>query len=827
MFETKNIKRYFLVFFLVISLVFSPINFSFFVHISPAQADDLSIEEDAVWSGLHTLSGYITVANDATLTIEAGAIVEFDEWSSLDIFGSLRVEGTPDNPVVFRKKNNNNTKEYYTITSSGGKIHARNIDVSGGGNASEVFMSERNQSPFQYANAMWIYRGAFSVYDGGTLDIEGANFHDNGLAVYAEEHSTDETKIWRSKFSGNEIDLVNDSYDGDIFDARYNWWGDKDGPEKYVPHLGERYPPEYARITGDVNVSDWAKIADFRDPVIVIPGILGSWKKNKKSDLELDPLMGTYNNLIETLDKNGYTLEKDLFPFPYEWHYSNVESAKLLQTKINEIKVATKWPKVDIVAHSMGGLVAREYIGTLDGGGSVDQLITLGTPHNGSPESYQTWDGGEFGRKFKDLIFKKIFQQEAEENSYETVFDYVRKAPILSVRELLPVYDYLRDKGEDTLRTDPNLYPTNTFLENLKTEQNIARLDAVDFTNIVGKMKGEDTISTIRVGGSSIELLNDPEKIVLWGHGKPDGYDSLFGDKGLELGVGDGTVPLTSAEGIASDETIELASSHGDLPTNSAKTVVKKLTGVDTIAYSTTPLPTSYILFMPFSPIDIQIISPSGKRVGKNFETDGIYDEIPGAYYTGFDTQNEFITIPNPEKGAYRILTRGTGSGSYRLEVSSIQEDASGDGVESTKTITGTAELNKAEETTVNVTETNGTLSVVDQNVDDSSDSTDNSTDNTTIDNGDGGKSHKNSTRKKNTTVTTAISYPLAQKFSVDRSNPSENTLIQILASAIPSGENFRTKNVTGATSESENMPLSQKVEYILSPLNHVFFLFW
>ncbi|MEI8097133.1 MAG: hypothetical protein WCG73_03445, partial [Candidatus Moraniibacteriota bacterium] len=456
------------------------------------------------------------------------------------------------------------------------------------------------------------------------------------------------------------------------------------------------------------------------------------------------------------------------------------------------------------------------------GGSSVDQLITLGTPHNGSPESYLTWEAGSF-TGFQGLIAKKIFQQEAEENGYDTIFDYIRKAPIASVRELLPVYDYLRDKGSDTLRTYSNLYPKNTFIESLKTAQNIAHLDAVDFTNIVGKTKGDDTISTVRVGGSSIELLNDPEKIILWGHGKPDGYDSLFGDKGLELGIGDGTVPLSSSEGIVSDEMIELDSSHGNLPTDARKIVVKKLTGVDTVADSASPLPTAYILFMPFSPIDIQIISPSGKRVGKNFETNGIYDEIPGAYYTGFDTQNEFITIPNPEKGSYRILTRGTGSGNYRIEVSSIQEDASGDGVESLKTITGTAELNKAEETTINVTETNGTLSVVDQNTDDSSDSTDD----TTTDNGNGGKSHKNSSKKKSTPVTTAISSSLGQKWRVDRSNPSENMPIQILESVIPSGENFRTKSTVLTPSESESMPLSKKSGYIFLPINHVFFLFW
>jgi hypothetical protein len=86
--------------------------------------------------------------------------------------------------------------------------------------------------------------------------------------------------------------------------------------------------------------------------------------------------------------------------------------------------------------------------------------------------------------------------------------------------------------------------------------------------------------------------------------------------------------------------------------------------------------------------------------MGKNFVTGETYDEIPGAYYTGYDTKNEFITVPNPEDGEYRILTQGTGEGEYRIEAVKITEGANPGDVakESTATFTGTATLGATEE---------------------------------------------------------------------------------------------------------------------------------
>ncbi len=54
-----------------------------------------------------------------------------------------------------------------------------------------------------------------------------------------------------------------------------------------------------------------------------------------------------------------------------------------LQLK-REIDAAIGGGRIDLVAHSMGGLVSRFYLQELGGARRVDRLITLGTPHQGT-----------------------------------------------------------------------------------------------------------------------------------------------------------------------------------------------------------------------------------------------------------------------------------------------------------------------------------------------------------------------------------------------------------------------------------------------------------
>ncbi|MEU6224004.1 alpha/beta fold hydrolase [Streptomyces sp. NPDC047042] len=59
-------------------------------------------------------------------------------------------------------------------------------------------------------------------------------------------------------------------------------------------------------------------------------------------------------------------------------------AAELLGRHIEEICRRTGQPRVDIVGHSLGGLIARYYVQRLGGDIRVRTLVTLGTPHSGT-----------------------------------------------------------------------------------------------------------------------------------------------------------------------------------------------------------------------------------------------------------------------------------------------------------------------------------------------------------------------------------------------------------------------------------------------------------
>ncbi|MFE0519873.1 lipase family alpha/beta hydrolase [Streptomyces sp. NPDC058954] len=59
-------------------------------------------------------------------------------------------------------------------------------------------------------------------------------------------------------------------------------------------------------------------------------------------------------------------------------------AAELLGRHIKEICERTGSDRVDVVGHSLGGLIARYYVQRLGGDSRVRTLVTLGTPHSGT-----------------------------------------------------------------------------------------------------------------------------------------------------------------------------------------------------------------------------------------------------------------------------------------------------------------------------------------------------------------------------------------------------------------------------------------------------------
>ncbi len=394
---------------------------------------------------------------------------------------------------------------------------------------------------------------------------------------------------------------------------------------------------------------------DSLDPVIIIPGILGSEQHN--GEWIIDPILHTYDDLIATLDVNGYTPEVDLFTFPYNWRQSNVQTALLLKEKIDQVKVVCSCDKVDLVAHSMGGLAARYYIQSDEYEDDVDQLIFLGTPHLGAPKAYLMWEGGTTGFNWEDEVLNFILSLEAHEEGYSDLFSYVRTEPIEAVRELLPTYDYIFDGNQ--LQHYPTGYPANPFLESLNSDVDKLLNSGLEIYNFVGDLGTDDT-------AISIAITDPSQYLPKWQHGFPE----------LIFGKGDDTVATSSAS-FVDINLVTKVSGHRMLPTVAEGDVFEILTNESPsiLVNNLDIVNLKFLLIKILSPADLLIIAPDGKKIGKDPQTNLEVNEIPNAFYTGFTTNTEYITILNPLEGEYKILNQGTGNGSYTVQTAYIEEN--------------------------------------------------------------------------------------------------------------------------------------------------------
>jgi triacylglycerol lipase len=116
-------------------------------------------------------------------------------------------------------------------------------------------------------------------------------------------------------------------------------------------------------------------------PVLLVPG----WGE---SAVELAPLR---RQLIEA----GWAPE-NVIALSFEDSFgSNEAHAREVATAVEITLATSRGGRVDILAHSMGGLAVREYLRTKEASGDVRRVIFLGTPHRGTLAAILAWgDGG-------------------------------------------------------------------------------------------------------------------------------------------------------------------------------------------------------------------------------------------------------------------------------------------------------------------------------------------------------------------------------------------------------------------------------------------------
>lgn len=110
------------------------------------------------------------------------------------------------------------------------------------------------------------------------------------------------------------------------------------------------------------------EVAATANPVIVVGGLSG--------------VAAAYGPLATRLRADGFRAY--VYQLPGLGLGDIAASANSFSSYVNQVKSSTGAARVDLVAHSEGGLVSRYYLKNLGGTGSVTRYISLGTPQYGT-----------------------------------------------------------------------------------------------------------------------------------------------------------------------------------------------------------------------------------------------------------------------------------------------------------------------------------------------------------------------------------------------------------------------------------------------------------
>jgi pimeloyl-ACP methyl ester carboxylesterase len=658
--------------------------------------------------------GRHAIDDGASLIIEPGVVVKMYLRSGLMVRGSLVAEGTSDKPIVFTSWKN----DLY-----GGDTNIDGATSGAPGDWGGIYFDESENSSIK--NAVLEYGGLFADDFGGfshgfvdrnlvhvdnsIVDIFNARLSDgldtglfvSGLNTLTFASSTINNvpravdvytdvnwSLELNRFGNNSAFAMRVSGEGTV-DARNNWWGNDTGPTHADNPDGSG-----GGIFGNVLFDPWIGKVPERNPVILIPGILGTelkigdevlWLNLLKmifdrgddfmemlelsgegrsindiliSDVLREPVAGFdyFKGLVEEFINQGYIEDEYLFVFPYDWRLDNRMNADLLSEKILDVLSQTGANKVDIVAHSMGGLITKQYI--LDEGDEkIDTVVFVGTPHTGSPNAAKTLMFGD------NLGIQYIFSFLSEERIREM------SQNMKSIYQLLPSKKYLEDNGsymyDLTQRQSFDYLETNQFLADWGVNQNHL-MDAESFhTEELDSFNGEN-LDIFTINGCTQPTLSI---IIRRGDNQ---YD-------IQLGAGDGTVPLVSAEAIVTNDNNRFYANnaeHSRMPSQDgirdlvAQIVDNQLDRANlprNIEQSASNCTLSGRLISVHSPVDINAFDENGNHVGPNEDND-VDINIDGATHITLG-DDKFVFLPSTTT-LYNITLDGTSTGTFRLRIS-------------------------------------------------------------------------------------------------------------------------------------------------------------
>ena len=422
-------------------------------------------------------------------------------------------------------------------------------------------------------------------------------------------------------------------------------------------------------------------ITTERLPVILIPGMGASVNYEcflKELFCGLDSRWGwftifaesVYSPLIDRLEAAGYTTDNNyLNVFYYDWRKPIEANVPRLKKRIDDIKKKTGKDQVDLVGHSMGGLLARAYVQSdiFDPKDDVSHMVTLGSPHRGAAKAYPYWQAAnvyEMGDYATPAINLFLLYYMQEQINPVKVFVLRNKFP--SFKDLLPIDDYLLDNDTNAIIPESTLtlQNRNTYLHELDNNNSVLfeRADVATFV-------GENIQTTARFYVGERSFLDSI--LFKWDDGKPnwDRQSEFYSDHGDE------TVLSESGKVIGSDYERDFPDINhtGLTKDNNVINAVFAYLGI-TVAPDPAPSTIPEILIFILDGFAEAIFTdPLGRILrpttqvslnSKDLQSDPIpeaeYIQVPGNTF-------QIILIPNPLNGDYQIQVDGLGEGDYTL----------------------------------------------------------------------------------------------------------------------------------------------------------------
>ncbi|MFA6394047.1 MAG: alpha/beta fold hydrolase [Patescibacteria group bacterium] len=465
------------------------------------------------------------------------------------------------------------------------------------------------------------------------------------------------------------------------------------------------------------------------EPVIIVPGIMGSVLKedNILIDNEIwpDPLtyltdpideqlkklemdsfgfskenifpadairsvfgINFYGGLIEYLEASGYEEGKNLFIFPYDWRLDlniiagedeDVPEVVTLKEKIDEVISQSGSDKLNIIAHSMGGLIVKAYAQKY-GQERINKFIDIATPHLGAPKVAKILNYGDdldIGIFINDIGIGILNESKIKDISQNmpSIYQLLPSAPYFS----LPGEEYghylFNDsnsginlpKGElDYNESMQYLIGTGEDGRNYFVNKNSLLHSAIDNVEI------DNSYNIAGCGKATIGKIGDL------------GKKKFFWDKyKIEYIDGDGTVPLRSADYYGGDKKYySRGQEHSKiLSADGVKEFIGSIlsgneAGFDFSQYGNFKQDDSICgisgkVVEYHCPVEMHIYDNQGNHAGP-LENGDIEMNIPGVQYD-IVGDNKFVYLP--EGGSYAITGTATTTGVLEVEVSEVKNN--------------------------------------------------------------------------------------------------------------------------------------------------------